>query len=115
MKKRKRILSIVVLFIVGSIILGFVYIPKKPYDSSSDIAATGDYIIEYICNYDPSYNIMLNETIESIAMVSPRTQQDEVVVAIVDCTFWKKQMFRKKIANSKYVRFENWDSYAVND
>ena len=69
----------------------------------------------YMCNYVPSYNIMLNETIESIAIVSPRTQQGEVVVAIVDCTFWKKQIFRRKIVNSKYVRFENTDSYAIND
>jgi len=115
MEKRKRILSIAALFIVGCVIFEFVYIPKKTYDSSTDVEAIGEHIIEYMCNYVPSYNFMLNETIESITIVSPRSQQGEVVVAIVDCTFWKKQIFRKEIVNSKYVRFENRDMYTIND
>ena len=109
MKKRRIKLGLLALLIAGSITFGIMYIPEKPCDSFNDLAEISDYIADYIGDYldhdIPHTNQRLNKMVESIAVVTVYPQRDEVEVAIVDCTFWKKQLFKREIINSKYIKF----------
>ena len=118
MKRRRYIIFIASLFIIGVTAFGVLYIPEKPCDSLTDLDEISEHIADYIGGYFdndiPTDNAKLNEMVESIAVVTVYPQWDEVEVAIVDCTFWKKQMFRKEIINSKYVKFSDCESGIVN-
>ena len=52
---------------------------------------------------------------ESIAVITVYPEKNEVEVGMVKSTFWKKQIFRREVINSKYVKFVNCESYMVND
>lgn len=119
MRKNKYFVYMIAsLFIIGIITFGVLYIPEKPCDSLTDLDEISEHIADYIGDYFdndiPTDNAKLNEMVESIAVVTVYPQLDEVEVAIVDCTFWKKQMFRREIINSKYVEFSDCESGVVN-
>ena len=114
MKKRRNMLGIALICVIGLFILGITYKPEKPGDSLTDIYEINTYIGDYLANYVPSDNERLNELVETIVTSVPRKEEDVLVVGINNCTFWKKNLFRKEILNSKHVVFMECE-YGVND
>ena len=109
MKKKRRILSIATLFIVGSIIFGITYKPEKPNDSLTDIYEIQECIMEYMEDNRDSENKRISEMVKTITSVGLSPREGCVVVYMKDCTFWKKNLFRKEIINSDQVYFEEGD------
>lgn len=113
--KSRYALGITILFIIGSIIFGVTYIPEKPCDSLTDVEEIGNYIVDYMVNYVPSNDEKMNELMRTIGSVSPHPQWNDVWVCIKDCTFVKKQLFKREIINSPYIKFMEWGSGSVHD
>lgn len=109
MKKRKGILSVAAVFVICSIIFGITYKPEKPNDSLTDIYEIQACIMEYMEDNEDSENKRISELIKTITSVGLSPREGCVVVSMKDCTFWKKNLFRKEIINSDQVYFEEGD------
>ena len=80
----------------------------------TDIYEINTYIANYIKDYVPSDNKRLNELVETIVTSMPQKEEGVLVVGINNCTFWKRNLFRKEIINSKHVIFSECE-YGMND
>ena len=72
-----------------------------------------DYYVDYYDNKDSMDDARLKQAIENVSAITVYPEKNEVVVMLKECTFWNKQLFRREIINSKYVKFV--EGYVVND
>lgn len=119
MKKKRFVIFVASIFIIGGLLAGILYIPEKPCDSMTDLDEIADHIGacvgDYYDNRDTTNDGRWSGMMESIAVITVYPEKNEVEVGMVKSTFWKKQIFRREVINSKYVKFVNCESYMVND
>ena len=117
MKKKKYVVFFVSLFIIGGLLFGVLYIPEKSCDSMTDLDEISDYIGDQVATYydnrDAIDDARLKQVVENVSAITVYPEKNEVEVALKECTFGNKQLFRREIINSKYVKFV--EGYVVND
>ena len=107
--KRRYMLGVVLLLGIGISIFAITYKPEKPNDSLTDIYEIQACIMEYMEDNRDSENKRISELVKTITSVALSPREDCVVVSMKDCTFWKKNLFRKEIINSYQVYFLEGD------